>query len=194
MNDPKRFAVIALVLASIAVGPAIASASLILPSTERAMTQRSHLIVLGNVVSVESRWDMRRPVIVTEAIIRVERFIKGSDLVSSSMVHVLFEGGRIGDRADEIDGAPAFHEGEEVLCFLKRNLDGKSFHVFAIYYGKYRITVDAETGRKIVDGPSFHVEIKYDLDTGEPLATDRRTEKIILEDFIEEIESYLKTR
>lgn len=190
INTKKNALLVFLVTTALLI-PAALSATIIMPSSVEQMAQRSDLIITGRVESVQSRHDVERTNIVTDVIVSTDQVLKGASLITANMVLLTFDGGQVGNERNEMDSMPEFYVGEEVLLFLKSNLDGQSYHVFSIFYGKYRVFSDTDSDRRLVRGPSFLVNTTYDLKTHEPVQKKKRTSKVYLDDFLEEIESYL---
>ncbi len=80
------------------------------------LARTADVVVVGTVVSRESRYDDRRPDrIVTDVVVRVERGVRGD--VSGEVV-VTIPGGEVDGMGQIVTGAPVLRPGEEVVLFL----------------------------------------------------------------------------
>jgi hypothetical protein len=113
----------------------------------RDLLVRSDLIIVGKVLSTESRWLFPIGMIVTDVTFSVERRAKGGP--GPSTIVVRNPGGRVGDVAQDVDGVPAFAPGDEVLLFLDRLSDGVNV-LMGLSQGKVDLVRDA-TGRLVME-------------------------------------------
>lgn len=119
--------------------------ALVIPLTFTELTQRSKLILTGEVVnmrSYEAPFQNAGDVFHTEVTIRVTKTLKGE--AGGEEVKVLFLGGQIGDLWQKCPDAPKYKVGEKVLVFL-REVKGGLWNTGWLQ-GKY--TLDA-TGTKV---------------------------------------------
>ena len=113
----------ALFLVAVCLLAAPAAAIVYVMPTDEEMVGRSPVIVYGEVVSVASGAGGDLPV--TDAVLRVEEWLKGS--VSGNTLVVRQPGGVGGDgRAMALMGLPMLAAGDRVLLFLEPNEDGYS--------------------------------------------------------------------
>ncbi|MFH0777672.1 MAG: matrixin family metalloprotease [Candidatus Eisenbacteria bacterium] len=98
------------------------------------LSQDAHSVVLGRVVSMESRWDDE--IINTYVTVRVREHVKGAPVANEVIVRVA--GGEVGDMGLYVSDAPWFEPGEEVMVFLARELKG-AYSVEGEYQGKFSV-------------------------------------------------------
>ncbi|HKP12065.1 MAG TPA: matrixin family metalloprotease, partial [Blastocatellia bacterium] len=96
----------------------------------------SRVILIGDVQSVKAQWDADHQTINTYVKVNVTRLLKGQ-LQNSTVVFKQL-GGRIGDEATVIFGAPEYAAGQQVLLFLDTRQDG-TLRVAHLFQGKYDI-------------------------------------------------------
>ncbi len=121
------------------------------------MTRRAEVIALGRVDRVDSEWTADGAMIITRAVIDVEKGLKGGPLRE---VTVEVPGGRVGDQMMVASGAPGFERGERLILFLERpggktpggKTAGTPFGVVGWNLGKMTVRRDARTGRDVVHG------------------------------------------
>lgn len=102
--------------------PALLSATIILPRDLSAMTKASTDIVRGRVVSIESRWNGDRTLILTDVRIAVTETFKGKP---APEVELELIGGQVEDVALDVVGSPRFALGEDVVVFATAGKDGR---------------------------------------------------------------------
>jgi hypothetical protein len=168
----KRFATIlgasflALVLAATAT-----LATQIEYRSPRELGGESSLVVRGKVGSVRSFWNDTRTKVFTETTVIVDETYKGQRI---SAINVRQLGGVVGRVRVNVDGAPSWRVGEEVLLFLEP-FDGTSYQVAGFSQGKYTIERDPRTGEPFVRGPSLgDVELIGAPEGGRPRSEDGR--------------------
>lgn len=135
--------------------PLPSSAIMVGLSTEE-LTLSSDAVIMGEVESVESRWDKEGKTIFTRAIIEVTETIKGK--TKSKFIRVNYEGGEVGDIGLMVSDVAPLKKGERVLLFLQADKQEKVDDLYTITgkaQGKYTVHEDG-TARKggfsIVDG------------------------------------------
>ena len=144
-----------------AVGPAMAT--IILPSTLDHMANRSDAVVVGSVVSQGSYWENGN--IFTDVQVDVSEWVKADNPDQPARIAIKVFGGQVGDIRAEVDQAPSFTVGEEVLLFLVKWKG--AYTTYGLNYGVYRIFTDVSRGTKTVTGPLFHNLEVFDLQTRE---------------------------
>lgn len=127
-------AVAAAALAAFTAGAPAARAATYLQSSVEQTARSSEAVVRGRVVSAESRFTRDGRRIVTDVEIAVTSAWKGAP---EGRVRVVVPGGRVGGVAMQVDSAPAFEPGEEVVVFLTRR--GEHWQVMGHARGKYRV-------------------------------------------------------
>ncbi len=153
----------------------------------RDLTEKSTAVVYGTCSEVKSAWNEDQSIIFTYVTVIPEGYVKGS-LGTETVITV--PGGRVGDIIYEVSEMPVFETGEEVFTFLWKHPSGKNL-VTGGYQGKLKIHKDPKTGKRMIIGKSFSgedstVKLKS-LD-----AKSATGNKILLEDFINEVKGYVK--
>ena len=176
----KRFAT---VLVASCIILALSACSLFATQIEyrspRDLERESSLIVRGRVMAVRSFWNDTRTKVFTETTVMVDETYKGQQAASVSVRQL---GGVVGHVRVNVDGAPVWNEGEEVLLFLEP-FNSASFQVAGFSQGKYTIERDSSTGEPFVRGPSLD-DVELIGVPGEALP-DRETGRMTLESFID---------
>jgi len=111
------------------------------------MSKNADLILTGNVVEQNSSWNENNTRIYTQATIRVEEYLKGSN--NSGLVIVSYLGGEVGDVGEIYSHMPRFENNEEVLVFLKKDDKSTNYKVFNGEEGKINVVTDPKTGEKV---------------------------------------------
>jgi hypothetical protein len=130
---------------TLTAAPAWAS-SVGLPLSVPEMAARADVIVVGVVVGMLSAWDATANVINTVVDVRPEEVLKGAS--GTRVLRLRHLGGRVGDAAAVVAGAPTFVSGERVLLFLAGDPQGE-LAVVGLSQGKFTVTQDA-AGRSVV--------------------------------------------
>lgn len=104
--------------------------------TQRQLVAQADSIIVGRVMAVEPYWDHEHGIIVTEAVIEVERALVGE---APDVVRVKTWGGHIGNAVIEAAGVPRFQEGERQLLFLVTRPGEEVPVVLGYQQGQYRI-------------------------------------------------------
>jgi hypothetical protein len=139
----KRSRLICLTLA--AAWATSAGATSMMPLDLKALVSRADRVVLGTVVSSESRWTSAHDAIYTDAVVRVDRAYKGL-IKPGQTVSVRREGGSVDGIGMRVHGAAALEVGEEAVLFLEERA-GATW-VVGMSQGKWRVTL--ENGKKMV--------------------------------------------
>jgi hypothetical protein len=135
----------------LACTPQVSQSTLVIPSSLEYMAGKADTIINGTVRDTYGYWEKKR--IYTGVRVDVHEYIKSSDPTKPSTVELKVLGGQVGDQRLEIDHAPRFYQGEEVMLFLTRQ--GDKYLVYGIYYGVCRVVIDKNSGSKQVVGPVF---------------------------------------
>jgi hypothetical protein len=122
-------------------GPALASLVMALDLPELAT--RADGIVVGEIVSVESRWNRRRDRILTHVEVQVAESWKGQHRVASRIT-VVQPGGSLDGLSLHVHGTPAFAPGERAVLFL-RGQDPSSLATLGMAQGKRLMRWSADT-------------------------------------------------
>lgn len=115
------------------------------------------LIIVGEVQSVESKWDQKRSHIWTYVTVSVDECIKGSNISRNIVVKV--PGGIIKEEGiiQEFEYSPIFRKDEKVLLMLRFLPDIEQYAIVNSAFGKFSIT---DTNRIIGEGLSKDELIK----------------------------------
>ena len=153
----------------------------------RDLTEESTTVVYGRCSEVKSVWNHDQTIIYTYVTLVPEGYVKGN---SEGETIITIPGGRVGDIIYEVSEMPVFETGEEVFTFLWKHPSGKNL-VTGGYQGKLKIHKDPKTVKRMIIGKSFSgedptVKLKS-LD-----AKSASGNKILLDDFINEVKGYLK--
>ena len=116
-------------------------------SDVESMSKNADLIITGKVVEQNSSWNENNTRIYTQATIRVEEYLKGSN--NSGLVIVSYLGGEVGDVGEMYSHMPRFENNEEVLVFLKKDDKSTNYKVFNGEEGKINVIIDPKTGEKV---------------------------------------------
>jgi hypothetical protein len=157
-------------------------------STEE-LTVESTTVMYGKCSSIKSSWNQEMDIIFTEITIIPEGYIKGN-LGAETVITV--PGGRVGDIIYEVSEMPVFEAGEEVFAFIYKHPSGKNL-VTGGFQGKIRIEKDPETGKRMINSLPSQGEVRSDnlkSMAAKPAASTK--DVTLLEDFIKEVEGYLK--
>lgn len=137
----QAFALLLAVLFAANVGTATTAVML----TDESLIASSRVILTGHVQSVKAQWDADHQTINTYVKVNVAGILKGQ-LENQTIVFKQL-GGRIGDEATVIFGAPEYTAGQQVLLFLDTRQDG-TLRVAHLFQGKYDI-VEAGGGQRV---------------------------------------------
>src|SRR5215813_7119297 len=114
----QAFALLLAVLFTANIGTATTAVML----TDESLIASSRVILIGHVQSVKAQWDADHQTINTYVKVNVTRVLKGQ-LENQTVVFKQL-GGRIGDEATVIFGAPEYTAGQQMLLFLDTRQDG----------------------------------------------------------------------
>lgn len=161
----------------------------VLPLSEEELAKRATVIVTGEVLEVGADYDAQHNTIYTYITTRITDVLKGD--YEDTFLTLRQMGGTVGDQTVTVPGSPAYELGDEILVFAGPLGQTGYYGVLGIFYGKYDIILDPQTGKKYVDGASFHVE-HTDPETLKPLPKKVRPELVYLDSFLSEIRSYVE--
>ena len=131
----------------IALATASAGATVLIPIEFRELVHVSSAIVHGRVTDARAAWVDGRRAVETFVTIEVTEYMKGS---LGGTLTVRVPGGQIGRYRTIVVGAPAFHDGDEVVLFL-RSYDG-ALSIVGLSQGAFRVVADS-SGRRLVTTP-----------------------------------------
>ena len=107
----------AILLAGVTVGVASTFLSVDVPTLKRM----SESVVQATVLDVRSAWNDERTAIFTYVTLEVKGRLHGR---ADNQLVVRVPGGTVGDFTTEMEGAPQFRQGDEVVAFIARWYDG----------------------------------------------------------------------
>ncbi|MDP9192179.1 MAG: hypothetical protein M3P06_10815 [Acidobacteriota bacterium] len=136
----------ALALAAVlALAPLTAEATISRAVQFDEKVERAASIIVGRIVSQESRWDANRQRILTYSKIAVEKTLKGSP---ARELTIVTPGGTVGDIAQDYVGVPRFHTGDENVVFVRETGAGPTVLFFD--QGAYRVEKNNAGERMVV--------------------------------------------
>ncbi len=135
----KPVARASVLLLAIFFAAASARATTAVMLTDEQLVVNSRVILLGEVRSVKSQWDPAQQFISTYVKIRVQKIIKGQ--LQNEVIVFKQLGGRVGEDATVIFGAPEYSVGQNVLLFLETARDN-TLRVSQLFQGKYDVVTD----------------------------------------------------
>ena len=190
----RKLTIFAILLAVGAVLPA--GASTFAAMSEKELVAASDAVVRGQVVSVESFWNDRHTLIVSEAVFEVESAIAGA---APRYVTLRTAGGTVDGYTVEETGFPVFRAGDRALLFLERD-DQKplgrvrtksgteSYRVAGYQLGQYRIVNDCD-GEIAV--PTADPGLRFLRKDGRPAAPQRVRPLAVFEEEIRQLSRQL---
>jgi hypothetical protein len=121
--------------------------AVMIPLSTELLTRDSDLVILGEVIEVESFWNQDRTLIYTTAQVYVYDRAKSDEAQFKTTVTVEYVGGLVGDVGLRVSDAPVLKPGETVVLFLKRTKsrrDGVTMvhEIVAGAQGKYTVGED----------------------------------------------------
>jgi hypothetical protein len=140
-KNQKGFLLATLMTATLASN---ATATVMEPATFEEKVGNAASVVLGKVVSTESRWDSEHRWILTYSTFAVEKAMKGS---ASGQLTLVTPGGAVGDVHQDTIGVPQFNVGSEHVVFVKETRIGPTVLYFD--QGAYDVIRDSR-GQRIV--------------------------------------------
>jgi hypothetical protein len=112
------------------------------------LTRGADIILIGNIVDVQSKWGLQRDKIYTYSTVSVERYIKGG--TGEENLTIISEGGRVGTLFIWKEDTPTFLKDQTVLVFLKKS--GKEYNVVGLSQGEYTLKNGVLTGQNGSEG------------------------------------------
>ena len=114
-------------------------AALVVKKSIEELTHEADSILVGEVKSMESRWNKERTLIYTYITISVRKYTKAlPNIKEVKEITVKVPGGEVGDIGLKVSDTPEFREGEEVFLFLRIE-KLPIFRVAGLFQGKYTI-------------------------------------------------------
>jgi len=150
MRAHRRMVVPSLALAAaLAAGATGTSASTFLKQSVGDLMRASHGVVHARVTEVTSDWNAEHTYVFTYVTLEVKRALQGPKHAYET---IRVPGGRVGDFHAEMEGAPVFRVGDEVVVFLGAWDDGVTM-VEGYFQGLSRVERDA-AGNEMLRGGS----------------------------------------
>lgn len=179
MYSTERFriaGVVALLVALAAAAPAGGATFIDMEIPQ--LVAESEAVIEGRVVDVQSFWDEKGVVIVSEALIQVDDAIAGR---SEGWIKVRTVGGEVGGYTVQAPGFPTLVQDERVVLFLSRGRGEEAFGITGHPLGKYRVVEEGgdQIARPSVDDGAVLVAPPGGLATvPQALSLDRLKEDI----------------
>lgn len=137
-------------VAALALGPTVASASLVVALDLPAMVERSDNVVVADVIAAKSSWDARHERIFTTIELSVVESWKGS-AAPASRITIVQMGGTVGDDTMVVHGMSRFVPGERSVLFLRGTALRSA--VVGMAQGKRLVRRTVDGGRWMVQAP-----------------------------------------
>ena len=113
--------------------------ALVIKKSVEELTYEADSILIGEVKSIESRWNKERTLIYTYVTIFVRKYTKAlPGMKEVREITIKVPGGEVGDIGLKVSDTPEFREGEEVFLFLRIE-KSPIFRVAGLFQGKYTI-------------------------------------------------------
>ena len=128
-----------------------ATATIVVPMSDRDLTESAVAVVIGDVTAIESHWNPTDQQISTYVTLDVVEVLRGD--VGTGPVTLRQMGGRVGNVDAWVDGSPEFAVGERVLLFLRTNPDG-TLRVAHLHQGRFSVLSDAYSGQAYAHRPA----------------------------------------
>ena len=135
-----------IIILMIALMPSLLMASPARQADLAELVELSSDVLVGKVSQSESYWDGGR--IMTRHVLETSDVWRGTER-SSGPVHFVTLGGRVGEIAQWVSGAPRFRVGEEVILFLARSLRDE-LHPVGLSQGVFRVGDAAQVSSKLI--------------------------------------------
>jgi hypothetical protein len=113
----------------------------------KSLSDNADIILTGKVTQQKSEWNADRTRIFTKVTVTVEEYLKGSQ--NQSSIIIAHPGGEVDEVGEIYSHVPKFYDNENVLLFLQKDGDVRSYKVLEGESGKISLTVDKLTGEKI---------------------------------------------
>jgi len=167
--------------------PLPAHATQVLQQTLRDLTLGSHDIVVGQVESIQARWNGSHTKILTDVTVRVSEAVKGAPEGRLTLTQL---GGDLDGFRYSIPGSPLFRPGEEALIFVWRDSLGRA-QVNGLAQGKFDIAADPVTGVRTVQRSAPGTQVR-DLRTLSLVRPGQPAPRLRLTDLLSEIQRILE--
>ena len=159
-----------------------------LPASTLDIANRAQYVVVGRIISSESKWDDQKAFIFTYTTFSTDQYIKGDGLGDEVTLRIV--GGQVGDQILQVPDRPEFNEGQEVVLFLNAKNKYGFYNLSSLMNGVLRIQTDEITGKKILITPTTGIEI-FKKNTTKSISQLTR-DGILLEDFIHSLKQAIE--
>jgi len=133
---------------SFMAGISLSAASSFLKVDIPTLKRMSESVVRANVVSVRSAWNDEGSAIFTFVTLEVTGHLHGT---AENRIVIRVPGGTVGDFTSEMEGAPKFQQGDDVVAFISRWQDGVAM-VAGYAEGLSRVNRDARGNQMLKGG------------------------------------------
>lgn len=110
----------------------------------KKLTNNSDIIITGKVTKQTSNWNEDKSRIYTMATVQVNDYIKG--IGNGNTINIKYLGGEVGEVGELYSHMPRFEDNEEVLVFLKKDVNNTDYKVSNGENGKISLITDPRTG------------------------------------------------
>jgi hypothetical protein len=128
-------------------GVSLTAASTFLKVDIPTLKKMSESVVQARVVDVQSAWNVEGSAVFTFVTLEVKGRLHGN---APDQLVVRVPGGTVGDFTSEMEGAPQFHKGDQVVAFIARWYDGVPM-VAGYAQGLSKVNED-RLGNEILEG------------------------------------------
>ena len=125
----------------------ITSLSQTSPINIKKLTDGADMILTGKVAKQNSIWNKDKTRIFTEVTVEVEEYLKGNNGTKS--IVVITPGGEVGEVGELYTHMPKFNKNEDVLLFVKKDIENENYNVLNGKEGKFTLHNDKLTGEKV---------------------------------------------
>lgn len=109
------------------------------------------IIAVGEVGSVDARWNEPHTKIYTRVSVNPTEVLKGGRDLGPLTIKMI--GGQVGGDAASLPGTPVFVRGERVLVFLEPREDGDGYHIVGLFQGVFRLRRDERGDEQLYQDP-----------------------------------------
>jgi hypothetical protein len=128
-------------------GVSLTAASTFLKVDVPTLKKMSESVVHARVVDVQSSWNDEGSAVFTYVTLEVKGRLHGK---ADNQIVVRVPGGTVGDFTSEMEGAPQFHKGDQIVAFIARWYDGVPM-VAGYAQGLSKVNQD-RLGNEILEG------------------------------------------
>ena len=159
MRRLKLVSLAATLVAALSLVTFSARASLVLALDLAALTTRADQVVVGEVLSVRSDWDVAHKKIYSTIEVQVAETWKGQAPADGRVI-IKQAGGTVGDIEMRVHGMPRFAAGDRAVLFLRGTVAQAA--VVGLGQGMRPLRYDAEARRWMVDAGDRSAAVRLD--------------------------------